>query len=174
VYPRFNIGDEVKVIDENLIGRIVKIDKTKITILNEFNFEESYDINEIILNKKLNDFDLQNEIILSKNQPIDTINIKTKHPNISILEVDLHIGHLADNLNKLTKHKMLQIQLKKIRETLNIAREQKLKTVIFIHGKGKGVLKDELYKILDSENKIDYFDASFQKYKFGATEVKFL
>jgi dsDNA-specific endonuclease/ATPase MutS2 len=42
--------------------------------------------------------------------------------------------------------------------------------VIFIHGIGEGVLKRELQYLL-KKYPVDFYDASYQKYGLGATEV---
>ncbi len=172
---KYKVGERVKVVDENTTATVIGYNKEKVIVLNQFGFEEEYRENEIITENGMVEVDITKEIKFLKeksNQAKPKIK-SSKQENIILLEVDLHIGHLADNINTLTNYQMLQIQIKKIKETIFTAREKKYKTIIFIHGKGKGVLKNELYKILDQEIKVIYFDASFQKYKMGATEVRF-
>ena len=169
----FNIGDKVKLINQNLKGTVIKLAGNEITILNEFDFEEKFDKKELIIDNHFEVSSIESEgKILKEENKVSTINFQKTQKN-NLLEVDLHIGHLADNLKSISPHKMLQIQVNKITETLLFARENKYKTLIFIHGKGKGVLKKELDNILDKENGITYFDANFQRYKMGATEVRF-
>ena len=43
--------------------------------------------------------------------------------------------------------------------------------MIFIHGIGKGRLKSELTVLFQRYKEIDFYDADFQKYGRGATEV---
>ena len=42
---------------------------------------------------------------------------------------------------------------------------------VFIHGVGEGVLKLELEYVLKRYEDLTYYDADYQKYGFGATEV---
>ena len=50
--------------------------------------------------------------------------------------------------------------------------KNKNKKIVFIHGKGNGVLKNEIIKAIKSKYKQSYFqDASFQEYGYGATMV---
>jgi dsDNA-specific endonuclease/ATPase MutS2 len=42
--------------------------------------------------------------------------------------------------------------------------------MVFIHGKGEGVLKLELEYLLKRYN-VKFYDANYQKYGLGATEV---
>ena len=47
-----------------------------------------------------------------------------------------------------------------------------LRKIVFIHGKGEGVLRAEIEKQLKSRYRhCEYQDASFQQYGFGATQV---
>lgn len=89
-----------------------------------------------------------------------------------ILEVDLHIHELLDDTTGMGNAEMLNYQLEVFRSTLEEYRSQKGKRIVFIHGKGDGVLRrailDELkrkYKNYTSQ------DASFREYGFGATMV---
>ncbi len=46
------------------------------------------------------------------------------------------------------------------------------KNLTVVHGIGKGKLKKEIENILrDNEHVIDFHDASYPKYGYGATEV---
>lgn len=56
---------------------------------------------------------------------------------------------------------------------MNHAFANKMKKVTFIHGVGKGILKDEIYKELKQYDNIHFFDAPMSKYGVGATEVYF-
>jgi dsDNA-specific endonuclease/ATPase MutS2 len=50
---------------------------------------------------------------------------------------------------------------------------QKGQKIIFIHGKGEGVLRTAIEKELKTRYKsCEYQDASFREYGFGATSVK--
>ncbi|MBK8808503.1 MAG: Smr/MutS family protein [Bacteroidales bacterium] len=88
------------------------------------------------------------------------------------LEVDLHIHELVENESGLEPNEKLEIQLNHFEERLNEAIKDKLRKVVFIHGVGNGVLKMKIRNILDRKySKLRYQDASFEKYKFGATLV---
>jgi dsDNA-specific endonuclease/ATPase MutS2 len=67
---------------------------------------------------------------------------------------------------------MLQIQLGKVKNEIELAQKEKRKKLIFIHGHGSGKLKSELDKLLSTYSKLEFYDASFRKYKLGATEVE--
>ncbi len=89
-----------------------------------------------------------------------------------ILEVDLHIHQLLDNLNGLTNADMLKYQLDTFNEVMQENARQKGKKIVFIHGKGDGVLRNEILKQLKNKYPACYSqDASFKEYGFGATMV---
>ena len=87
-------------------------------------------------------------------------------------EVDLHIHELVDDEHGLTPGDKLEIQIKHFEKELNQAIVSNEKRIVFIHGVGNGVLKLKIKNILESKySKLKFQDASFQKYKFGATLV---
>lgn len=89
-----------------------------------------------------------------------------------ILEIDLHINQLLDNTNGLSNADMLEYQLKKFHEIMEQYNSHKGQKVVFIHGKGDGVLRTAIEKELKSKYKQHYYqDASFREYGFGATMV---
>jgi DNA-nicking Smr family endonuclease len=95
-----------------------------------------------------------------------------KKPKAEIFEIDLHINALLDTTVGLSNADMLNFQMQKFHETLAKYKDKRGQRIVFIHGKGEGVLRSEIEKSLKSQYKSYYFqDASFQKYGFGATMV---
>lgn len=98
--------------------------------------------------------------------------IVKKKSDGAILEVDLHITELLDNTNGLSNADMLTYQLDKFHEILGKYANQKGQKIVFIHGKGDGVLRKAIEKELKTRYKQHYYqDASFREYGFGATMV---
>ena len=97
---------------------------------------------------------------------------KRREGKNGIIEVDLHIDALLDDTTGMGNAEMLNYQLDKFREVMEAYKEKCEQKIVFIHGKGDGVLRkaviDELKK---RYNKCRYQDASFQEYGFGATLV---
>ena len=89
-----------------------------------------------------------------------------------VIEVDLHIEELIDNTSGLSNHEILQIQMDKFEREMRLGIEKNVKRIVFIHGVGNGVLKQEITKKLKSTYaRYNHQDASFQEYGFGATMV---
>lgn len=89
-----------------------------------------------------------------------------------IIETDLHINELMDDTRGLSNGEMLKIQLDKFEKTIEEYKAIKGLKLVFIHGVGNGVLKQELLKLLKTKYKRYYYqDASFKEYGYGATMV---
>ena len=94
---------------------------------------------------------------------------KEKNP---VIEIDLHINQLLDTTVGMDNAAILDYQLNKFHEVMNENLKKKKQKIVFIHGKGDGVLKNALLKELKNRYKKCYFqDASFREYGFGATMV---
>lgn len=88
------------------------------------------------------------------------------------LEVDLHMHHLVETTAGLTPTDMLQMQLTEFRTVMNDVIHNKGQRVVFIHGKGDGVLRKAILDELKAKfPKVYVQDASFKEYGFGATMV---
>lgn len=97
---------------------------------------------------------------------------KQKKHNNEPLEVDLHINQLLDNTNGMDNAAMLAYQMETFHKTLAEHAKERGRKIIFIHGKGEGVLRKEIEKALKTRYKNYTFqDASFREYGFGATLV---
>jgi hypothetical protein len=98
--------------------------------------------------------------------------IEKKEKKDDILEIDLHIDKLLDNTTGMQPKDILDYQVSKFRQTMEAHKKEKGKRIVFIHGKGEGVLRKELWKRLTLEYpSCDKQDASFLRYGFGATMV---
>lgn len=116
------------------------------------------------------------KVVFSKEQADKKLHQSSKKENKeernTVREVDLHIHELVENEQGLTPGDKLDIQLKHFEKELNVAILNNEKRVVFIHGVGNGVLKLKIKSILETKYpKLKFQDASFQKYKFGATMV---
>lgn len=88
------------------------------------------------------------------------------------LVVDLHADALLDNQQGLTGIDILNYQLDTLRKVLTEHKKDKGLKIVFIHGKGDGVLRRAIINELHYRYKqYTYQDASFQEYGYGATQV---
>lgn len=86
--------------------------------------------------------------------------------------VDLHADVLLETEVGMSNADILNYQLDIFRKTLDENKSNKGKKIVFIHGKGEGVLRHAIVNELRYRyKKCKYQDASFQEYGYGATQV---
>lgn len=86
--------------------------------------------------------------------------------------VDLHADELLDTTAGMSNADILDYQLDVFRRTLDQYKGKKGQKIIFIHGKGEGVLRHAIIHELNYKYKgYPYQDASFREYGYGATQV---
>lgn len=94
------------------------------------------------------------------------------HKVLPLIEVDLHIGELIDTLTGMEPKDMLEMQLAAVRKHMRDNQQRIGQKIVFIHGKGEGVLRKAVLDLLKKEYpKAELQDASFREYGFGATLV---
>jgi len=175
----FEIGDTVDVLDENLSGQIKCISGDTITIVTKDGFELDFLKHELVKLEGITSFKLnvfKDESITNvvsekeskKRKPIPKKNKERYEPT---LEVDLHINQLTNSVRGMTNHDMVNLQLDTAKRQLDFAIRKRMQKVVFIHGVGEGVLKLELQYLFGRYNNIKYYEANYQKYGLGATEV---
>jgi hypothetical protein len=119
--------------------------------------------------------ELQSEMQRKKTVDVRPVRRKiskpAQHPGETIV-VDLHIHELVDNTHGLSNADMLNLQVDKFREVMDANLKNHGQKIVFIHGKGEGVLRQAITKELNYRyKKHDVQDASFQEYGYGATQV---
>lgn len=86
--------------------------------------------------------------------------------------IDLHASGLLETTSGLSAADILNHQLDVFRKTMDEYKSKTGTKLIFIHGKGEGVLRHAIIHELNYRYKrCPYQDASFQEYGYGATQV---
>ena len=172
---QFQIGDTVETIDDVIKGVVESIKGEKITILCNDGFSLDFLANELVC--------ISNEIRVSNSEiaqikkekalpkPRKSTVLKAKERNAPKMEVDLHINQLMKNPKQVGKFEMLNLQLDTAKRQLDFAISKRIQKVVFIHGVGEGVLKEELGYMFRKYDNVKFYDADYQKYGLGATEV---
>ena len=176
----FSLGDYVLVLDEDLSGVVRKIKDGNITIETDDGFMLNFKANQLVrkepkqtLKKAIFAHKNIDSVISEKEPPKRRLNKKkrTKDRFEPTMEVDLHIHKLVKSSKGMTNHDMLTLQLDTAKRQLDFAIKKRLQKVVFIHGVGEGVLKLELEYLFGRYDNLKFYDANYQKYGIGATEV---
>lgn len=90
----------------------------------------------------------------------------------NVVVIDLHSNELLETTAGMSATDILNYQLNVFRKTLDEYKTKKGQQIVFIHGKGEGVLRRAIVQELSYRYKAyTYQDASFQEYGYGATLV---
>ena len=88
--------------------------------------------------------------------------------------IDLHIEKIMDSHSHLSNAEILHFQLQEFEKWFELAKLNQLPSMIFIHGVGKGKLKQEIHDFLKVKSNVKSFINQYSDfYGYGATEVFF-
>ncbi|WP_425075615.1 Smr/MutS family protein [Psychroserpens sp. S379A] len=174
---KFQIGDKVSVLDDDISGVIVAITHDIASVETADGFVLEFNSKELIENKSFSNAIFSNtglkDVIKQKELPMKKQPVKRrpKERNQATMEVDLHIHKLTNSEKYMTNYEMLTLQLDTAKRQLEFAMKKRIQKLVFIHGVGEGVLKMELETLFRRYDNIKFYDADLQKYGNGATEV---
>lgn len=177
---KFKIGDTVETIDDDILGIITKISGDTFTVEANDGFELQFEAHELMLSISGNSlenavYDVDIEAVKKekeskKRKAVPTV--KPKERDAPKFEVDLHIHHLTKSSRGMSNFDMLNLQLDTARGQLEFAMRKRIPKIVFIHGVGEGVLRQELETLFGRYNNVKFYDADYKVYGLGATEVR--
>ncbi|HDZ14973.1 hypothetical protein LCGC14_1325250 [marine sediment metagenome] len=173
----FTIGDKVEALDDVIEGVVTAVSENEITIETSDGFLLDYTASELVKISNSNSIKVTNQEIeqvkaekeAPKKRKHQTVKIKER--NAPKMEVDLHINQLTNSVKGMSNYEMLNLQLETAKRQLEFAISKRIQKVVFIHGIGEGVLKEELNYLFRRYDNVKCYDAEYQKYGLGATEV---
>ncbi|KZS41154.1 DNA mismatch repair protein MutS [Aquimarina aggregata] len=172
------IGDMVSVLDEPITGRVLNIKDSEVVIETEDGFDMTFHIKEVV-KVQSGEMVIPSYDEIHKNlQEKDVFKKKPKRPiqrpkerSVPAMEVDLHIHKLVKSTKGMANHDMITLQLDTAKRQLDFAIHKRIPKVIFIHGVGQGVLKEELKYLFGRYDNVRVSDADYKKYGLGAMEI---
>tara|TARA_B100000953_G_scaffold93185_1_gene76002 strand:+ start:1338 stop:1892 length:555 start_codon:yes stop_codon:yes gene_type:complete len=176
----FRIGDIVQVIDDDIEGKIIEILDSNISIETSDGFSMKFQLKDLVKIEK----ETESLLIVEKETIAEALQekehfrknrkrtfSKKKEKQAPPMEVDLHIEKLVPYLKGLSNHDILTKQIDTARGQLEFAIRKRIQKIVFIHGVGEGVLKAELEYLFSRYDNVKFYDADYQRYGLGATEV---
>jgi len=178
----FQVGDQVSFLNEEGGGVVTAVNGDIVTIETEDGFDYEYPSKELLKSGDETHYDVSqedvNEQLISerdekRHAALDKkFNHLEKLPRSDVMEVDLHIENLIQSHRGMTNFEIVEVQMANFRRCMNIAVNRNMKKIVFIHGVGTGVLRDEIRAELRAYfHHYEYLDASYAKYGAGGTEV---
>lgn len=114
---------------------------------------------------------LENEKAAREKDKVEARQQRAKQKN-EVLEVDLHAHEILETTKGMSAGDIKEYQVGVFRRVMDEHIKEKGRRIVFIHGKGDGVLRKAVIDTLkDKYKSCEYQDASFQQYGFGATMV---
>ncbi|WP_442266956.1 Smr/MutS family protein [Tenacibaculum sp. ZS6-P6] len=172
------IGNKVAVLDDVIKGVVVKINKDEVLIRTDDGMEMWFVSSDLVKigveQNKISGYSKNDNRFLRQKETVDAGNKKKtsfiKNKNEVVMEVDLHIEKLVKSRKGMDNYDILSVQIDTAKRKIEYCIQKKISKIIFIHGVGEGVLKSELHYLLN-RYPVKFYDASYQKYGLGATEV---
>jgi hypothetical protein len=183
------IGDRVSFVNEIGYGIVISVMNDERWMVRDKNgFERPFKESELI---KLNEVKSMEHIVhddlitgyldkelVNKRIKDQKLDFKAKieqkshaKPDKHVMEIDLHIHELLDDYRNMSNYEIVSFQMAHFERMIESAIKNKFRKVVFIHGVGQGVLKNEIRKVLAFYPNCTFHDAPYQKYGQGATEV---
>lgn len=175
----FRVGDKVAVLDEDMEGEVVSVNTPEIEIETSEGFVLVFDQKDLvklesriknILPEDVDDF---SQVLKQKESSMKKRSSRPRSRNKAVppMEVDLHISKLVAKPGRMNNFEILNLQLQTAQRQLEFAMSKRIQKVVFIHGVGEGVLRAELETLFSRYDNLKFYDADYQKYGLGATEV---
>lgn len=184
-----HIGDEVRFLDSVGGGRVARIDAARrlIYVEDEDGFEIPTPLSQVVVTAQVKQAAAAQKEVSPTPRDMETkaagtaaipsaiehrAKGKKEAKKEDIMETDLHISAIADNWQQMERGEMLHMQMEVFRRTMRDNIRYKGKKIVFIHGRGEGILKAAIASELRQHySSCEYQDASFAQYGFGATMV---
>lgn len=175
----FKINDRVEVLDDALKGRVVKVEANIVSIETTEGFALQFHESELVKideeqKRLISTAHIEISEVLKEKQPAKkpkSSRVKPKERNAPPMEIDLHIEKLVNSFKGMSNYDILTLQIETAKRQIEFARRKRIQKIVFIHGVGEGVLKAELDFLLSRYDDLKFYDANYQKYGLGATEV---
>ena len=168
---KFSKGDAVAFLNETGGGVVIEYTKqNKVKLLNDDGFVvESYE-KDLVQQTKQQTYNNHLKNSTKDKQPKT---LQSAQSDSKTITIDLHIESLTETTLGMDNQDILRLQISRFKQTMERGFEKKIRSIVFIHGVGEGVLKSEILLRLKQYEDISWHAAPMKKYGSGATKVIF-
>ncbi|MEM7161396.1 MAG: Smr/MutS family protein [Bacteroidota bacterium] len=170
---QFKVGDKVRFLDQQGEGIVIGIiDDRTVTVQDESGFDYPYPTQQLVaVHSRAAEHHLYNSKQIEKE---DEEKPYVAFTDSAVNFIDIHAHRLISNPEAYSKDYILDIQMNAVKKALSRSKSKKERSLIIIHGEGKGALKSKVRKLLNEFTEIkEVQDASYEKFGKGATEAFF-
>lgn len=186
---RFRIGDRVSFLDEVGGGVVIEVlGATHVRVRTTEGFELGRAVSGLVRAEQVpyNISDHQAGMVAANDalaertarklagRPAKAGKTPRKQEDQGVAEVDLHLHEIVENEGALPPEERLSYQLAYFERSLEAAIRDGKRKLIVIHGVGEGILREEVRRILQFYDGVQFHDADMGRYGTGATEVVIL
>lgn len=172
---QFKIGDKVRFLDQAGEGKVIGvIDDNTLTVEDESGFDYPYAVSQLVaVQSRSQEHQAYNSKPIQKEEAEEIKTYKAFTDN-SINHLDIHAHRLISNPEAYSLEYILDVQLNAVKAALRKSIQKKERSLVVIHGEGKGSLKSKVRKVAAEYTEVkEINDASYEKFGKGATEVFF-
>lgn len=181
---KYSIGDRVRFLDFEGEGRIVAVFPSGFLEIEVEGMRMRVSAREVALaggqdgEEERHLYDANSHVSRFKHPAVNKVysgsGTKQNGSRDEVTEVDLHMDKIRRNYpaaRNVHDDMALHVQLEVFERAMAEAFRKGTRTVVFIHGNGRGVLRSELMKRLREYSGVEVREASWMKYGSGALEV---
>lgn len=170
----FKVGDKVRFLDQVGEGEVIGIvDEKTVTVMDDTGMDFDFPKSKLVLSgSRMADHRSYDQ------KPIQKVESAEKEYKVfdddSINHVDVHAHRLVSNPEGYSKDHIVELQLTEVKKAIRKSIQKKAKSLVIIHGEGKGVVKKKVRRLLNELDEVkEVQDASYEKFGQGATEAFF-
>ena len=144
----FKQGDKIKFLNEQGSGEVLEVlDENTIRVLRYDGFEQNYNLNELLAVNDNDSYFAYGEVY-AKEELISS----SKKSSIGTVQknwqIDIHIENLLSNHRHMKNYDIVRCQINYCENVVRKAIKNNVRKLTIIHGKGAGVLREEVLYML--------------------------
>jgi DNA-nicking Smr family endonuclease len=164
----FEVGQEVSILHETGVFKVLEIEIGSLTLQDEFGFSQKIAPHLVVARKAVSTAKL---IVKDNTNSVPTSTKKS--PPKSESTIDLHAEALGLS-TQLQAHDLLLAQMSAFKKFCNLQHQQRIQKFKVIHGAGEGRLKQEIRLLVQGKEGLQMHDAQWHHGAVGASIIEMI